>query len=88
MHGSRIPTKQYLKTLVPQLLNAAQYQIALNWREKESPSLRGWCSRVEEIYNLEHLRFRDEEKWEEFEERWEKWKRLKYTMGFADAMGI
>lgn len=35
--------------------------------------MKNWCNKINEIQNLEYLRFSDEEGVEEFEEKWREW---------------
>lgn len=74
-HGLRMPTESYLRTLIPQLLNAAKSLIVRYWKEKSSPTLQEWYEKTNEIQNLEYLRYTEEE--EEYEEKWKGWQKLK-----------
>lgn len=86
-HGIQMPTKRYMRSLVPHLLNASKSLIPKQWQELESPTMRSWFNKVNDIYNLEYLRFSGEEGWEGFEEKWRDWVNFKQTLSFAENMG-
>lgn len=51
-HGINMSNKQYLKSLLPPLLNAAKSLIPRHWKEPIRPTMRNWCNKVNEIQNL------------------------------------
>lgn len=56
-HGSNMPTKRYLKSLLPHLLNAAKSLIPRYWLDRRRPTMREWFNKIEEIHCLEYLRY-------------------------------
>lgn len=48
-HGANKTIKQYKKTLVPFLLNAAKGLIPKKWLHTEKPSIREWLQRVDQM---------------------------------------
>lgn len=83
-----MPSKQYKRTLLPQLLDAAKCLKPRHWQDLERPTLKEWCNKITDMQDLEYLRFSDEEGLAEFEEEWKKWSEYKYSMRFAEVMGV
>ena len=83
----RLPMKQYQKSLLPHLLIAAKSLIAIHWQDRESPSIKEWCNKMNSIQNLEFLRLSDKDGSEEYEKIWSKWTEFKHSMTFAELMG-
>lgn len=86
-HSTKIPVNQYTKSLVPSLLNTAKSLILKHWQDPETPTLRSWSNRVDDIYNMEYLRFSGEEGWVGFEEKLRDWHIFKHTLKFAEMLG-
>lgn len=79
-HLSEMPTRAYLRTLLPHLIDAAKSIIVKNWKRKERPSMREWINKINEIQELEYLRFSDGTKMEVYRTKWEVWEKFKKSI--------
>lgn len=82
-----MPTKTYLKTLLPQLTDAAKSLIPRYWQKKDRPTMREWFNKINDIYCLEYLRFREGTKMEVFEKKWREWVEFKDSLRAAEVWG-
>lgn len=76
-HMSDMPTKTYLRTLLPHLIDAAKSLIPKYWQRKERPKMREWFNKINEIQCLEYLRFSEGTKMGAFETKWKDWEKFK-----------
>lgn len=74
---SDMPTKTYLRTLLPHLIDAAKSLIPKYWQTKERPKMREWFNKINEIQCLEYLRFSEGTKMGAFETKWKDWEKFK-----------
>lgn len=47
LHNTKLTIKQYKKSVIPSLINAAKYLISTYWQSPEIPMIRDWVKRVE-----------------------------------------
>lgn len=80
-HGANKTIKQYKKTLVPFLLNAAKGLIPKKWLHTEKPSIREWLQRVDQMSNMQFLCRGEQGQEETYREIWEKWQVYKNSKG-------
>lgn len=66
------------------LINAAKSLILKKWKEVDSPKIREWFDKIDEIHSMEGLRFSEEGGREGFNKRWEKWKMFKRTKEYSE----
>lgn len=85
-HGVSMSIKQYRRSLLPHLLNAAKSVIPPQWKDPESPSLKNCIGKINKIYNMEFLRFSCEIGEEGFERRWKDWVKYKQSPRYAVRM--
>lgn len=78
-HGIADSVRQYKASIIPILLNTTKSQIPKKCQEAESPKIRDWIFRVNEIQNLECYDDRGAEVDEgtERKDKWEKWQAFK-----------
>lgn len=76
-HLYDMPTKTYLRTLLPHFIDAAKTLIAKNWKRKERPTMREWFNKMNEIQELEYLRFSEGIKMEAYKIKWGVWEKFK-----------
>lgn len=87
-HGFRMSTESYLRTLVPQMLNAAKSLLVSHWQEKQGPTIQEWYDKINETQNLEYLGCTEEAELEEFEEKWKKWQKFKSSPRVLEVLRI
>lgn len=87
-HGRKVPTKAYLKSLCPHLLNAAKSLIPRYWQDKRRPTVREWLGKINEIYSLEYLKYSEGVEMKTFEEIWKDWVNFRYSLQAAELWGI
>ena len=85
-HGTKMPIKQYMRTLLPHFLNAAKSLIPRQWKDPKSPTVRNWLCKINYIYYAERLRFMGKEGEGEFKLKWQDWLKYKQTHRFAEWM--
>lgn len=87
-HMSELPTKTYLKTLLPHLINVAKSLIPRYWQKKERPTMRDWFNKINDIYRLEYLRFSEGMKMAAFEMKWKAWVEFTDSLRAAEIWAI
>lgn len=83
-HLSEMPTKAYLGTLLPHFIDAAKSLISKNWKRKERPNMREWMNKINEIQDLEYLRFSEGTKMETYRTKWGVWEKFKKSIRAAE----
>lgn len=83
-HGVDIPIKEYRNSMLIHLINAAKSLIPEKWKKVNSPKIREWLDKIDEIYSMEGLRYCEEGGREGFIKRWEKWSMFKLTKEYSE----
>lgn len=78
-----MPTGTYLRTLLPQLLNAGKSLSPRYWQERKCPTLQDWYDKTNKIQSLEYLRYSEGLEMEEYEEKWKDWLEFKCSIRSA-----
>lgn len=71
------PKKQYRKSIIPNLLNAAKALIPKNWLKSGKPDIRNWLKEIDYHYKMEGGEKGDNS-------RWESWKNYKVSDIYLD----
>ena len=85
-HYTNKTKKQFGKTLVPVLLNAAKGLIPKNWLHPKRPSIKEWIQRVDFITEMEYLGQGELGGEARCRAAWEKWRAFKTSEKFAQAL--
>lgn len=85
-HGTTKKGKQYKKTLVPYLLNAAKGLIPKKWLCTKKPSIIEWLQRVDHIGNMEYLCSAKQGWSEKHRVIWARWNRFKTSEKYSQGM--
>lgn len=77
--------KQYMRSIVPSLLNAAKGLIPKNWLKRGKPDIREWFEKIDHYYKMDLLRSRERGEIQE-DSKWECWKKYKTLEIYLDRM--
>lgn len=83
-HNINLSEKQYKRSVIPHLINAAKYLIPKWWQRSECPTIREWVAKVENTYILEELYHLEQNKVETFRYVWKKWGKFKETKKYVE----
>lgn len=85
-HGTIKTRKQYKKTLVPYLVNAAKGLIPKNWLCIKKPSIKEWLQRVDHIGHMEYLSSAEQGQTDTYRVTWAGWNSFKTSEKYSEGM--